>query len=436
MKRGSPIILAVVILILSSLACSVPGGQTPTEDVSLAEPTAVPTVEPTAVPTQVSPTEPPPTQPAPTEPAPTKPAPEPSVAEGASLEIINESGVDIWYVYISPSKSDSWGDDWLGDDIIRAGDVYLITGIPKGVYDIRVEDRDEVLLEAWWAVDIEGEMTWNVTGMASLEIRNSSDTPIYYLHISPTDSDMWGDDWLGEDIVGIGANYIVSGIPRGIYDIQARDEYDDVIETLYSVDMQGDQYWDVTGRANLPSNAVLRFEDDFDDNRNNWGGVDDGDVWHKTPANGEYCMLIRPPDLTAWEWYEPFRTDEFIAEMSCYHEMSDASCGLGFGPDVDNLYWFEVSAYDQTYALFLLEDGEWQESLIDWTTSYNIDPSGSNVLSLERVNGVVSVYVNGILLDQVSSDRFPTGRLGIGGATYSDGNVEVCLGDLRVWRLE
>ena len=113
MKRNSTSVLAVVALILSSLACSVPSGPAPTEAVPVAEPTAAPTAAPTALPTQVPPTEPPPTQPAPAKPVPTKAAPVEPSAEGATLEIINESAVDIWYVYLSPSKSDSWGEDWL-----------------------------------------------------------------------------------------------------------------------------------------------------------------------------------------------------------------------------------------------------------------------------------------------------------------------------------
>jgi hypothetical protein len=109
---------------------------------------------------------------------------------------------------------------------------------------------------------------------------------------------------------------------------------------------------------------------------------------------------------------------------------------LGFGPDGDNLYWFEVSPYDQTYALFLLEEGAWQDNLVDWTESKVIDPSGMNFLSMERVGGTLSMYVNGILVDAVDGSRFPTGRIGIGGSTYEDGNVTVCLDNLRVWRME
>jgi hypothetical protein len=210
------------------------------------------------------------------------------------------------------------------------------------------------------------------------------------------------------------------------------------VEVLYNVSLAGEMSWTVVGKTDLPSNAVLRFEEDFHDNRNDWGlDVEDEDVFYMRPANGEYCILIKKNDFTAWEWYEPFRPDEFVAEVACHVEgVENASCGLGFGPDEDNLYWFEVSASDQTFALFLLENGAWQDSLVEWTVSRNINPGETNYLSLERVKGVVSLYINGVLVSQVDSDHFPTGRIGLGGSTYDQGHATVCLDDLRVWRLE
>ncbi|MFW6115538.1 MAG: hypothetical protein ACOC7Y_00590 [Chloroflexota bacterium] len=133
----------------------------------------------------------------------------------------------------------------------------------------------------------------------------------------------------------------------------------------------------------------------------------------------------------------PSGPTEFVAEAVCsLTGAEDASCGLGFGPDGDNLYWFEVTPFDQMYALFLLENGAWQDTLVEWTESSNIYPYGANYLSIERVDGVVSLYVNGVLQERVESLRFPTGRIGIGGATYGEGDARVCLNELRVWHLE
>jgi hypothetical protein len=413
MKNIRLILLVATVLALAVLACG--GG----------EETATPKVQPTA--------EPPPTA------VPTNtPEPTPTVPDGASIEITNESGKDVWYVYLSSSKADQWGDDWLGDDVILDGQTHTIVGIPEGIYDIRVIDEDGEEIEVLWGVELEGEMTWTVTGLASLEIVNETEDTIGYLYVSSTDSDSWGDDWLGDDVIEAGDSYVVSGIPLDTYDIKAQDLDDEFVETIYNVTLDGVDSWTVVGKTYLPDNAALRFEDDFTDNRNNWGSDTEGeDVYYKRPADGEYCILIKSSSQAGVEWYEPFTTDEFVAEVSCaITGAEDATCGLGFGPDVDNIYWLEVSPNEQAYAFFLREYGEWQDNLIDWTISRSIDPVGTNYLRLERVSGVVSLYVNAVLMGQADGSRFPTGRVGIGGSTYDTPDVTVCLDNLRVWRLE
>lgn len=426
MKNVHWILLAAAMLILVNLACG-PGEVTPTQE---PQPTEEP--ESTQVPPTPEPTEVPPT------PEPTPSPIQEDKSAGATLEIVNRSGIDIWYVHLSPSKSDDWGEDQLGDDLIRDGETYTLEGIPSGVYDLRAEDRDGETIGVMWEVDLVDDLSLTVTGTGSLEVLNDSPSVITYLYISPTESDTWGEDWLGTEVIDQQGTYLVDGLSPGSYDIKAADADDEPIETVFNVDIAGEILWTVVGKTPLPDDAVLRFEDDFSDNRNDWGLDTEGeDVTYMRPSGGEYCIQIKRDQFTAWEWYEPFRTDEFVAEVACTLSGAvDASCGLGFGPDGDNLYWFEVSPFDQTYALFLLEDGAWQESLIDWTASSHIDPDRTNYLSMERVGGVVSLYVNGILLEQVESRRFPTGRIGIGGSTYDEGDALVCLDDLRVWRLE
>jgi hypothetical protein len=410
MRNVRWILLAIAVLVIVTLACG-PSGETPTAE-----------VPPTA---EVEPTLPPADTPMP-------------VPSGAMLEIINNSGTDVWYVYMSPSEADQWGEDWLEGHVIRDGETHTITDIPEGTYDVRAEDENNEAIEIVWGADVEGQMTWTITGLSSLEVINESSDTIVHLYISPSDSETWGDDWLAGDTIGAGGSYTVSDIPRGTYDIQAADADENSVEVVYNVSLSGYSSWTVVGKTPLPDNAVLRFEDGFSDNRNNWGlDTEDEDVFYMRPADGEYCILIKSNNFTAWEWYEPFRTDEFVAEVACYLEgADDASCGLGFGPDGDNLYWFEVSPSDQGFALFLLEGGDWQEKLVDWTVSRNISPDQTNYLSMERVGGVVSLYVNGVLIGQIDSDRFPTGRVGIGGSTYDQGHATVCLDNLSVWRLE
>ncbi len=434
MKSKRAVLWLIIILTSLLLACAVlPGTPTPV-------PTSTP--EPTATNTQVpTPTNTPSPSPTPEPTATPTETPEPTetpLPEGASIEIINESGQDIWYVYISPSDAEDWGEDWLGDEVVLDGDTFTLWGIPEDIYDVRAEGEGENVIEVLWEVTVTGDNTWTVEGNASLEIFNESSEIIAGLYIAPSDSDEWGEDWLGDVAVKPDGSYLVTGIERDTYDLKVTDAEGDMIEGIYLVSLEGEHTWTVLGKGDLPESAVLRFEDEFSDNRNNWGRTGDTEnVHYMRPADGEYCILMKAEQLTAWEWYEPFRTDEFVAELSCSLDpVGDASCGLGFGPDGDNLYWFEVSPADQSFALFVLKDDAWLDPLIEWTVSKNIIPDGANYLSLERVEGVVSVFVNGIRIGQVESDFFPTGRVGLGGSTYEEGDITVCLDNLRVWRIQ
>jgi len=270
---------------------------------------------------------------------------------------------------------------------------------------------------------------------ATLEITNDSEAAITELFISPVTSATWGENWL-EAPLEIGESRTIAGIPEDIYDIQAGNPEAETAETLYSVFLEDDNTWAVVGTATVPDDADLRFEDDFSDNRNAWGELDDGDINYRAPANGEYCIDIRVAEMTAWEWYEPFRAEEFFAEVKCTVDPeTDASCGLGYGADGDNLVWYEIDASTQGYALFLLEDDAWEAPLIDWTDDQHISPDGENYLGLGRLGDTLFLYLNGVLIDWVEVDLFDDGRIGIGGATYADPNVTVCLDELRVWQI-
>lgn len=81
----------------------------------------------------------------------------------ASLTVVNNSSTDIWYVYISPSDEETWGDDWLGSKVISAGESYTITGIQPGTYDLLAEDSDHNELATEMEVEIDGEVTWTLS---------------------------------------------------------------------------------------------------------------------------------------------------------------------------------------------------------------------------------------------------------------------------------
>jgi hypothetical protein len=59
-----------------------------------------------------------------------------------SLTLSNTSGYAIENLYLSPSDSNDWGTDQLGDNTIEDGRRFILTSIRPGEYDIKFVDED------------------------------------------------------------------------------------------------------------------------------------------------------------------------------------------------------------------------------------------------------------------------------------------------------
>lgn len=84
-------------------------------------------------------------------PAAAAPPPAASSSGSASFRLVNSTGFDISELYVSPTKSKTWGKEVLGDHIIQNGETWKIT-LPssKGrcMQDLKVVFSDDV--EAIW----------------------------------------------------------------------------------------------------------------------------------------------------------------------------------------------------------------------------------------------------------------------------------------------
>lgn len=71
-------------------------------------------------------------------------------AGAQDFTLVNKTGVDIHYVYVSPHNSNDWGSDVMGKDALANGDSVHITfnaGDKAAYWDIRVEDTSGGFLE-------------------------------------------------------------------------------------------------------------------------------------------------------------------------------------------------------------------------------------------------------------------------------------------------
>jgi len=57
-----------------------------------------------------------------------------------NLRVVNYTDTTVYYLYVSPSSSSSWGSDQLGSRVITPGSSFTLSGIPCGInYDVKAE---------------------------------------------------------------------------------------------------------------------------------------------------------------------------------------------------------------------------------------------------------------------------------------------------------
>jgi len=182
-----------------------------------------------------------------------------------SVTIVNNTGYTIYYLYLSSTASDSWGNDMLGSEVLRSG-YQISVNLPYALnvvnrYDIKAVDSDGDSYFKWnVSVSANSRIEFTmadyssssssststptpVQSLPSITIVNNTGYTIWYIYLSSTASSSWGNDMLGSSVLMNGNSYTVN-LP---YALNAVNRYD-----IKVVDSDGDSYtkWNVTVAAN------------------------------------------------------------------------------------------------------------------------------------------------------------------------------------------
>lgn len=77
---------------------------------------------------------------------------------------------------------------------------------------------------------------------SNVTIKNRSDWSIQNLFLSPVDTDDWGPDQLGDEVIGTGDTFTLTGVPCDSYDVRLVDEDGDEC-IVAEVDICSDGGW-------------------------------------------------------------------------------------------------------------------------------------------------------------------------------------------------
>jgi hypothetical protein len=176
------------------------------------------------------------------------------------IDIVNETGLGVFYVYVSHVDNESWGDDLLGDKELPDGETFRVHlyGQPSPIFDIQVTDELDGTYTFTY-LDVEegalvvtpddldppdtifpGEVTVNGPGgdfSGYVDIVNTTRYSVYYLQVRSA-GNAWGEDLLGDDVLDDGETFRVNLInfPSPIFDIRVEDDEEDVY-TLFNVEV-------------------------------------------------------------------------------------------------------------------------------------------------------------------------------------------------------
>ena len=167
---------------------------------------------------------------------------------GVQIEVVNRAPEDVCYVFISESETDAWGDDRLGgEDTILPGASQTFD-LPKGEYDVRLENCDEIAMATGWQISRNTTITAGAQGATSwVMLDNRSNVDVCYVFISPSNGEDWGEDWMGgNEAIAIGEQRMFYVKP-GTYDLQALDCDENVLAEEYEADLSTGTSWTLSG---------------------------------------------------------------------------------------------------------------------------------------------------------------------------------------------
>jgi len=171
----------------------------------------------------------------------------------ASVTFRNITGETIFYLYISDSTDEYWGDDRLGAEVLSNNETFTAR-LLTGKYDIKATDLHE---DAVYTFRIEvdaGGGTWSIepsdrdtpassTSASSrsapssgqytnITFRNITGETLYYLYIYKDGTDPffedWGEDWLGSEVLSNNKTF-TARLTTGKYCVVATDRNEDNI---------------------------------------------------------------------------------------------------------------------------------------------------------------------------------------------------------------
>jgi hypothetical protein len=141
-----------------------------------------------------------------------------------SIEVVNKTeDIVLSFAVFFGQELDEWGEDMLGEEVIEPGEVYTFI-LPEGTYDLSLLTYELYVIDGVWNINDNTRIIVGGESLIPVLVQNDSESDIGLFFLAPSESEEWGEDWLGD------YGYIPSEIGRrfffvkpGVYDLLAID---------------------------------------------------------------------------------------------------------------------------------------------------------------------------------------------------------------------
>ena len=96
---------------------------------------------------------------------------------------------------------------------------------------------------------------------SNVTIKNKSDWSIQHFFLSPVETEEWGPDQLGDEVIGTGDTFTLTGVPCDSYDVRLVDEDGDEC-VVAEVDICTNNGWVINNDDLLDCEAATEGEEE------------------------------------------------------------------------------------------------------------------------------------------------------------------------------
>jgi serine/threonine-protein kinase len=194
------------------------------------------------------------------------------------------------------------------------------------------------------------------------------------------------------------------------------------------------------GNGGMPTpSATILYSDDFSSS-GEWG-TDSSDISDKLVEDGQFLIRVKQSGYLSWsvpgQSLEAVRVEATIRSDGLPEAAFGVICNF---QDNDNFYLGGVTG-DGYYAVIRKVDGEY--TVLNDATNNQWQPSDlvpleaeSYQIALECYDGLLRLYANGALIDEVQDYNLSSGDIGLFAQTFDNAPAEVRFDNLRVTKVE